>query len=138
MVQRRAARWTLNDYAGTTSVTSLMAQLGWQTLEQRRSVARLCLFYKIVNGLVAVPLPDYIQPAHRISRYCHYMTFRQIHTGKDYYKYSFHWQLSSGMPSQPVLQFLQVLRYSRQQLESCSTSSPRDNAVHVLSCFLNF
>ena len=89
MVQRRAARWTLNDYASTTSVTSLMAQLGWQTLEQRRSVARLCLFYKIVNGLVAVPLPDYIQPAHRISRFCHSMTFRQIHTGKDYYKYSF-------------------------------------------------
>ena len=63
-----------------------MAQLGWQTLDQRRPVARLCLFYKIVNGLVAVPLPNYIS-AHRISRYCHSMTFRQIHTGKDYYKY---------------------------------------------------
>ena len=66
-----------------------MAQLGWQTLEQRRPVARLCLFYKIVNGLVAEPLPNYIQPAHRISRFCHSMTFRQIHTGKNYYKYSF-------------------------------------------------
>ena len=32
IVQRRAARWNLNDYASTTSVTSLMAQLGWQTL----------------------------------------------------------------------------------------------------------
>ena len=89
MVQRRAARWTLNDYARTTSVTSLQSQLNWQTLEERRSVARLCLFYKIVNGLVAVPLPDYMQPTHRISRYCHSMTFCQIHTGKDYYKYSF-------------------------------------------------
>ena len=89
MVQRRAARWTLNDYTRTTSVTSLQSQLNWQTLEERRSVARLCLFYKIVNGLVAVPLPDYMQPTHRISRYCHSMIFRQIHTGKDYYKYSF-------------------------------------------------
>ena len=89
MVQRRAARWTLNDYARTTSVTSLQSQLNWQTLEERRSVARLCLFYKIVNGLVAVPLPDYMQPTHRISRYCHSMTFCQINTGKDYYKYSF-------------------------------------------------
>ena len=86
---RKSARWTLNDYARTTSVTSLQSQLNWQTLEERRSVARLCLFYKIVNGLVAVPLPDYMQPTHRISRYCHSMTFRQIHTGKDYYKYSF-------------------------------------------------
>ena len=89
MVQRRAARWTLHDYARTTSVTALLSQLNWQTLEERRSVARLCLFHKIVNGLVAVPLPEYIQPTHRISRYCHSMTFRQIHTGKDRYKYSF-------------------------------------------------
>ena len=28
--------------------------------EERRSVARLCLFYKIVKSLVAVPLPYYI------------------------------------------------------------------------------
>ena len=89
MVQRRAARWTMNDYARTTSVTSLLHQLGWQTFEERRSVARLCLFYKIVNGLVGVPLSEYIQPTHRISKYCHSMTFRQIHTGKDSYKYSF-------------------------------------------------
>ena len=86
MVQICATRWTLNNYARTTCVTSLLSQLSWQTLEERRSVARLVLFYKIINGLVAVPLPDYIQPTHRISRYCHPMTFRQIHTGKDNYK----------------------------------------------------
>ena len=38
MVQRRAARWTLHDYARTTSVTALLSQLNWQTLEERRSV----------------------------------------------------------------------------------------------------
>ena len=52
------ARWTMNDYARTTSVTSLLHQLDWQTLLENWSVARLCLFYKVVNGLVAVPLPD--------------------------------------------------------------------------------
>ena len=82
MVQRCAARWTMN--TRTTSVSSLLHELDWQTLEERRSVARLCLFYKVVNGLMAVPLPDYIQPrTHRISKYCHLMTFRQINTGKD-------------------------------------------------------
>ena len=50
MVQRRAARWTSSDYARTTSVISLQSQLNWQTLKERRSVARLCLFYKIVNA----------------------------------------------------------------------------------------
>ena len=89
MVQKRAAQWTLRDHGRTTSVTSLQSQLNWQTLEERRSMARPCLFYKIVNGLVAVPLPDYMQHIHRISRYCHSMTFHQTHTDKDYYKYSF-------------------------------------------------
>ena len=51
--------------------------------------ARLCLFYKIVHGLVAVPLPDYVQYSNRISRYCQFMTFRQVHTSRDFYKFSF-------------------------------------------------
>ena len=89
MVLRRAAWWTLSDCARTTSVNSLQSQLYWQTLEERQSVARLCLFHKIVNGLVTVPLPDYMQPTYRISKYCHSMTFRLIHSGKDYYTYSF-------------------------------------------------
>ena len=60
MVQRRAAWWTLSDYTRTNSVTSLQSQLKRQTLEGRRSVARLCLFYKFVNGFVGVLLPDYM------------------------------------------------------------------------------
>ena len=82
MVQKRAAWWTLSDYTRMTSVTSLQSMLNWQTLEERWSVARLCLFYKIANGLLALPLPDYMQPVHT-------MVFRQIHTGKDYYLYTF-------------------------------------------------
>ena len=57
MVQRRAAHWTTNDWNRTTGVSSLLHQLNWQTLKQRRSVTRLCLFYKIVYGLMAMPLP---------------------------------------------------------------------------------
>ena len=88
-IQRRAARWTTSDYDTRSSVTAMLNQLGWRTLEQRRADARLCLFYKIVYGLVAVPLPEYVQRTHRVSRYCHSMTFRQIQTSQNYYKYSF-------------------------------------------------
>ena len=70
-IQRRAARWTTSNYDTRSSVTAMLNQLGWRTLEQRQVDARLCLFYKIVYGLVAVPLTNYIQPTHRISRYCH-------------------------------------------------------------------
>ena len=41
--------------------THSVLNLGWRALEQRRADARLCLFYKVVHGLVAVPLPDFIQ-----------------------------------------------------------------------------
>ena len=79
----------LNDYTRTTGITSLLQQLGWQTPEASQNVARLCLLYKIVNEIVSVPLPKYIQPTNRIYRYCHSMTFCQIYTCKDSNKYSF-------------------------------------------------
>ena len=40
MVQRRAARWTLKRYHNTSSVTDMLENLGWRTLEQRRVDAR--------------------------------------------------------------------------------------------------
>ena len=88
-VQRRAARWTVSNFDRKASVTEIVQDLGWRTLDQRRADARRCLFFKILHGLVAVPLPDYIQHSTRISRYCHSMTFRQVSTSTDYYKYSF-------------------------------------------------
>ena len=88
-VQRRAARWTVSNFDRKASVTEIVQDLGWRTLDQRRADARLCLFFKTLHGLVAVPLPDYIQHSTRISRYCHSMTFRQVSTSTDYYKYSF-------------------------------------------------
>ena len=41
------------------------------------------------KNMVAVPLPDYIQPNPRISRRGHSRSFCQLQTTKDYYKYSF-------------------------------------------------
>ena len=115
MVQRRVAWWTLSEYTRTNNVTSLQSQLNWKTLERRRSVAGLCLFYKFVKGLVAVLLPDYMKPTHRISGYCHSMTFRQIHTSKDYYKYSFFpLAIVQSKALQTNGQLPQVFRSSRQ------------------------
>ena len=50
MVQRRAARWTCSNYDWTSTVTEMINNLGWRSLEQRRADTRLCLFYKIVYG----------------------------------------------------------------------------------------
>ena len=81
--QRRAARWTTSNYGYRSSVTSMIENLGWRTLEQSKSDARLCLFYRTVYGLLAVPIPDYIQPKTWTFKNCHSITFRQIHTHRD-------------------------------------------------------
>ena len=88
-IQWRAARWTTCNFDRMASVSAILETLGWHTLEERCADLRLCLFYKIVSNMVAVPLPDYIKPNPRTSRRGHSMTFQQIHTGKDFYKYSF-------------------------------------------------
>ena len=88
-VQRSAARWTVNNFCRQASVTGIIEKLGWRTLEQRRADARLCLFYKVVHGLVVATLPDHVQYSNMISRYSHSMTFRQVSASTNYYKYSF-------------------------------------------------
>ena len=61
MVQRRAARWTRSEYSPYASVTQMLQSLGWQSLEKRRSDSRLCLFYNIIYGLVAIDMPLYTE-----------------------------------------------------------------------------
>ncbi len=55
MVQRRAIRWVKSNYSTYDSVTQMQDSLGWRSLELRRADARLAMFYKIENGLVASP-----------------------------------------------------------------------------------
>ena len=83
-VQRRATRWTASNFDRQSSVTEMIKHLEWRSLEQRRADSRLCLFYKVIHGLVAVPLTDYIHYSNIISRYS--MTFRQVSTSRDYNK----------------------------------------------------
>ena len=90
MVQRRAARWTLCRFSSYDSVSNMLDELGWRSFEDRRTDPRLCLFYKIVHDLVALPLPPYVVLAQVSTRHSrsHPLAFRQIHTVADYYKYS--------------------------------------------------
>ena len=61
MLQRRAARWVCNDYSPYSSVTDMLSNLGWRSLELRRYDSRIAMFYKIVYGLVVVPFPPYFE-----------------------------------------------------------------------------
>ena len=54
-VQRRAARWVTRDYQYTSSVSSMLQDLNWRTLDQRRIDSRLVLLYNVTYDLVAIP-----------------------------------------------------------------------------------
>ena len=52
--KRAAARFVVNDYDFTSSVTEMLKTLHWHTVEQRRIQKSLVILYKINHYLVAV------------------------------------------------------------------------------------
>ena len=73
-VQRRAARWTLSDYSryNCYSVTDMLSQLQWATLEQRRYIIRLSIFYKILyDHDFPVQIPPYFLTTQYPTRQYH-------------------------------------------------------------------
>ena len=90
MVQRRAARWTLNRHHNTSSVKGMLEDLQWRTLEQRRTECSLVLLFQIIHGLVQIPPTNYLQPSlNTTSRKNHNYTYQQCSTRTNYFKYSF-------------------------------------------------
>ena len=109
-VQRRAARWVTRDYRQTSSVSTMLQDLNWRTLDQRRIDSRLVLLYKVTYDLVAIPASDYLIRNTRPSSRNHSYAYRQITTLRDYYKYTFfprtiiHWNaLPPHIPVLPTL-----------------------------------
>ena len=90
MIQRRAARWVLNRYHNTSSVTDMLQHLGWQTLQQRRQNAHLVNFYKMSHGLVVVSPSQYSTPINRATRHHHQYNYVQIPAKAQSYQYSFY------------------------------------------------
>ena len=89
MVQRRAARYVLNDYNTTSSVSAMLEELGWETLESRRQKLQLTLFFKIVNNLVDIPAANYLTSAPSSLRANHKLKFRHLSSKTDSLKFSF-------------------------------------------------
>ena len=77
-----------NDYRRDSSGTAMLQDLKWQPLADRRRDQRLILLCKIIDGLVAIPADQHIQPNLRPSRNRHTKTLL-IHTcNTDIYKHS--------------------------------------------------
>ena len=91
MVQRRAARFVVGNYKRSEgTVTGILNELKWATLQERRKNIRLATMYKIQTQDIAIPVPDYIQrPSATTTRQYHPLKFRLVKTSTNVYKYSF-------------------------------------------------
>ena len=73
-IQRRAARWVMNDYGRYSSVSNLLHDLNWQPLQVRRKISRLQIFYKAVHNLMTLSIPQ-----HFLSTTCPTRNHHQYH-----------------------------------------------------------
>ena len=89
MVQRRAARYVTNRYHNTSSVTSMLDNFSWESLESRRTKAQLTMLYKITNNLVDIQADQQLIPTQGNTRSCHSMKFHQPTTSSSFYRNSF-------------------------------------------------
>ena len=84
-------------FNNTSSVTSMLDHLDWETLESRRTKFRLVMFFTI-HDLIDIPTDRNLKPASTPNRY----PIRQFTTSSDYHKYSFpQIQYVSRIPSKP-------------------------------------
>ena len=68
MIQHRAIRYIFNDYSYLSSVSNMLSKLNLHTLQKRRQIISLTMFYKIKHNLVNIQFPSNIHPSLR-SRY---------------------------------------------------------------------
>ena len=87
MVQRRSTRFVYNDFARTSSVTSMLNNLNWPLLQQRRDIAKVIMFYKIINNLISIP-HDHITISP-VSTRGHNLRYIQLAAKSNTYLFSF-------------------------------------------------
>ena len=78
MVQRRAARFVLDDYARNSSVTHMLSRIGWNTLEIRRKINRLSIMFKMYHGTSKLDVSNVILEPNYIGRHDHRRKIRRI------------------------------------------------------------
>jgi len=89
-VQRKAARFVTNNYDKSPgTVTNILKDLHWESLQSRRQNSRLVLLHKIVYHYIDIPTTQYLTPYTRHSRHFHHLAFHLPITTSDYFKYSF-------------------------------------------------
>ena len=86
-VQRKAARFSLQNFNKTASVTDMLSDLKWDTLEPRRKKNRLTLMYKLSHNLVDINTQEHLIPnSEKRTRNSHAFKYRMPKVSKDVFK----------------------------------------------------
>ena len=89
-IQRKAAPFVTENYDRTTSVTEMLQDLQWDTLETMRRHARLSTVYKMCHGLLNGDWGDYLTTnRERRTRGSHDFKFIVPKGHKDIFRFSF-------------------------------------------------
>ena len=99
-VQRRVARFVCNEY-GSVSVTNLLKNLSWPTLQQRRICHRGIMLYKILNKQVEIPITSTIFRPNISSTRGNNRRFIQLQCYLDCYNNSF-FLMRNSLPQQLI------------------------------------
>ena len=89
-IQRRAARFVTNNYMKTSSVTKIIEDLKWDTLQKRRSMARLTVLHKETHSKIPSNIHHLlvVNGCKPQTRQHHNLNYNTIQTNKDCYRYS--------------------------------------------------
>ena len=87
-IQRRTARFVKNSFSWSTSVSSLINSLNWQTLQSRRSSLKVTMMYKIVHNIVSIHQGHYLTPCTSSTRH-HNFTYKIPYSRVNSHLYSF-------------------------------------------------
>ena len=88
-IQRRAARFVLNDYSRNSSVSTMLADLNWQSLEKRRIINDFTMFHKINSNFANISFPAEIKLGFQWTRRSHDYKLMPLSSSVNAYKYSF-------------------------------------------------
>ena len=86
-MQGRAARYTCNRFHNTSSVSEMLQNLNWQTLQEQRPKIRLQMFHKVINNEITIPSRDILIKSQSKTRTTHQQTCRQLQCNKDSFKF---------------------------------------------------
>lgn len=90
MVQRRGARFVLNRFERTDSVTEMLTLLNWQSLSERRNDSRLKMLFDIFNENITVcELKSILLTPYFIGKNDHELKIRTISANHLHFQNSF-------------------------------------------------